>query len=77
MVEYVLKGRHVFRAVMRFPDEISCLLGPLGALRMRFHAFLAVMRCLDEMSCFLAAAFMFWWCDVRTVERWMMKDAGD
>jgi hypothetical protein len=57
----------------RYPDEMSCFLGPLRALRMRFHnACLAVMRFLDEITC-----FSFWWCDVRTVERWMLRNAGD
>jgi hypothetical protein len=53
------------------------LLGPLRALRMRFHACLARMWCLDEISCFLATGFSFWWCDVRMVERWILKDADD
>jgi hypothetical protein len=45
---------------------------------MIFHACLAVMRrFLDEISCFLAAEFSFRWCDVRTVDRWVLKDAGD
>jgi hypothetical protein len=35
------------------------------------------MRYLDEIACFLAAEYSFWWCDVRAVERWMLKDAGD
>ncbi len=35
------------------------------------------MRFLGEISCFLAAVFSFWWCDVRTEKRWMLKDAGD
>jgi hypothetical protein len=47
------------------------------SLRMRFHACLTVVRCLDEMTRFLAAEILFRWCDVRTVERWMLKDAGD
>ena len=47
------------------------------ALRMGFDAVLAVMRCIDDMSFYMAAEFMFWWCGVRTVERWMLKDAGD
>ena len=67
--------RHRFRT--RYPDEISCLFGPLRVLRNRLHACLVVMRCLDEMSSFLAAEFSFWWCDARTVERWILKDAGD
>ncbi len=59
---------------------------------MRVHAFLgryelcvwdfvlfclAVVRRLDEMSWFSAAEFSCWWCDVRTVESWMLKDAED
>jgi hypothetical protein len=44
---------------IRYLDEISIFLGPLRALRMRFHACLAVMRYLDEISCFLAAKFSF------------------
>ncbi len=56
----------------RYPDEISCFLGPLQPLRMRFNAILAIVRCLDEISCFLV-----WWFDVRTVESRMMKDTGD
>jgi hypothetical protein len=43
----------------RSPDEMSCLLGPLRALRMRLHACLAVMRFLEEITCFLPAAFSF------------------
>jgi hypothetical protein len=39
---------------------------------MRFHAGLAIMRFLDGISCFLAAEFSFRWCDVRTVETWML-----
>ena len=33
------------------------------------------MRCLDEMTYFLAVEFLFDG-DVRTVERWMLKDGG-
>ncbi len=81
-----------FLAVMRYPCELWCfaqfscetsgwnvmlLGGPLRALRVRVRACLATVRCLDEMACFLAAEFSCWWCDVRTVERCMMKDAGD
>jgi hypothetical protein len=44
---------------MRYPDEMSCFLGSLRALRMRFHACLTVVRCLDEMTCFLAAECSF------------------
>ena len=58
--------------------EISFFFGPLRALRMRYHnACLPVMRYLDEIACFLAAEYSFLWCDVRTVERWMLSDAGD
>jgi hypothetical protein len=32
-------------------------------------------RCGDELSCFLAADF--WLCNVRTAERWMLKDSED
>ena len=53
---------HNFR--MRYRDENSCLFGPLRALRMRLHA------CLGRYE-------MSWWCDVRTVERWVLMDAGD
>ena len=67
--------RHTFR--MRYPDEISCCFGPLRALRMRLRACSTVKNILDEISCFLAAQFSFWWCDVRTLEVWMLKDAGD
>lgn len=67
---------HNFRA--RYPDEMSCFFGSLRALRMRFHACWAVMLCLDEIPCFVVAAeYSFWWCDVRAVERYMLKDAGD
>ncbi len=68
-----------FLAVMRCPCKIVCFLlhnyrtrclSPLRALRMRFHAFGAVMRFLDEISCIFG-------CDVRTVERCMLKDVGD
>ncbi len=44
---------------------------------MRVRACLAVVRCLDEMPCFLAAEYSYWWRDVRTVERWILKEAGD
>jgi hypothetical protein len=39
------------------------LVWPLCDFLMRFRAF--------------GCRVFFWWCDVRTVERWMMKDAGD
>jgi hypothetical protein len=44
---------------------------------MRFHACLTVVRSLDEITRFSAAEIIFRWCDVRTVESWMLKDAGD
>jgi hypothetical protein len=44
---------------------------------MRLDTFLVVTRSLDVISCFLTAEISFWWCDVRAVERWMLKDAGD
>jgi hypothetical protein len=68
----------VHNFVMIYPDETSFFFGPLRALRMRYHnACLPVMRYLDEIACFLAAEYSFLWCDVRTVERWMLRDAGD
>ncbi len=70
-----------FLAFMECPCEIlcfmSCCVGPLRALRMRFHACLTGVRSLDEIACFLAAEFCFWWFDVRTVESWMLKEVGD
>ncbi len=61
--------------------RLYAFFGPLRALRKRLHAFLVVMRCLDDMSCFLAVEFFVLMvlckCDVRTVERWMLKDSGD
>ncbi len=65
----------------QFSYEISwwdfILFWRIRALRLRLHAFLAVMRFPHEISCFLAAEFSCWWWDVRTEERWMLKDAGD
>jgi hypothetical protein len=40
-------------------------------------SFLFCRRFIDGITCFLAAEFSFWWCAVRTVERWMLKDAGE
>jgi hypothetical protein len=38
----------------------------------------SILELLAEISCFLAAESSISWCDVRTtVERWMLKDAGD
>jgi hypothetical protein len=45
--------QHDFRT--RYPDEISCFLGPSGDLRMRFYAFLAFMRFLYEIY------YTWWW----------------
>jgi hypothetical protein len=73
--EIVCFSLHIF--CTRYPDKISCFGGPLRALRVRFHALLAVIRLDNVISCFLAAEFSFWWCGVRTVERWMLKDAGN
>jgi hypothetical protein len=55
--------------VRECPDEMSCFVGPIRSLHMRFHACLAVMRLLDEITCFLA--------DIRKVERCVLKDAED
>ena len=33
--------------------------------------------CVWYFHALLASELCFWWCDVRTVERWMLKDAGD
>ncbi len=50
----------------------------LRALRVRVSVCLAVVRCLDEMPWFLASEFCCWWCDVRTMERCVLKEgAGD
>ncbi len=65
----------------QLPREISwwefMLLGVVTSYEYQISCFVAVMICLDEISCFLAADFSFWWCDVRTVDRWMLKDADD
>jgi hypothetical protein len=53
---------------------------------MRLYASLALMRFIDEIPCFLAVEERWMlmrfldgttWCDVRTLERWMLKNAGD
>ena len=64
---------HNFRT--RYPKEISCFLGRYELCVS--HVFLALRRFLNEISLFLAAEFSFGWRDVRTVERWILKDAGD
>ncbi len=62
----------------RYLDEMSCFFGFfLRAVRVRVRVCLVVVRCLDEMPCFLAAEFCCWWCDVRTMERCVLKEAGD
>jgi hypothetical protein len=45
--------------------------------RYEISCFFAVMRFPYEISCFWLPNFSFWWCDVRTVERWVFKDVGD
>jgi hypothetical protein len=47
---------HIFRA--RYPNKMSCLFGPLRALRMRIHACWAVMRFLDKITCFCSPNFL-------------------
>ena len=64
---YEMSLLNLSRFAAYFSDDIS----------LRLHACLAVMRCLDEISCLLAAEFSFQWCDLKTVEMWMLKDAGE
>jgi hypothetical protein len=40
-----------------------------------FILFSALMRFLDKISCFLVAELSTWWCDLKTVERWITKYA--
>jgi hypothetical protein len=48
-----------FLGVLKCLCEISCIFGPLRALRMRFHACLALMRFLDGFMLFLLPNFRF------------------
>ncbi len=50
--------------VTSFAFKILCLIGSY-AISWR------------EITCFLPAEFSFWWCDVRSAERWMLNDVGD
>ncbi len=75
LVSFYAFGRTIFvrDILMRW----HAFFRPWRVWRLRFHASFALMRFLDEITCFLAADISFWWCDVRTVERWMLKNTGD